>query len=615
MARVGTMILFILLAAGAAGAQSKSDVAWDIAMAAYKADQLDVAVKLFQDFRTGFPEDAKADDALWFIGRTHMKAGRLENAERAFRELLDLPFRSNRYTEATYDLARLRVSQVRIDDAISLLETVKRTKNLASEDRRVLRLLAELEADRAATSRRTYRDAAADAGWRRSIALYELLVADPADDQDLEADLAALGGVWEDVAAAAPDRAANMAARQQALDALRHALSLAGGSPRETRLVAQLARIERGETAGMTGTVEAYGGASPVSIPGSTYAPWGAIASADLVLALPVGWNQEVLFGVTADWDSFTLTTSNFTAAEQAAGAVRIVEWTADLGASLAWHAGSRHGLHSELEVGASWSPAEDLGNTSYGLSAVERLDWRLSPAWKLSLDVGGVWEAWPDDLLAMTKELDRWEASVNPKATWYPAADFAIDAGYQLTVRQYLDAVYAPDTLSKQYLVHEADLGVRWTPGSVARLSLDYTLTYNDSRRYTVTVFGPGPLVVADYYDYLEHAVDLKADLRWSADLRTVVGIGASRQAFANYPARDATKTFTATMRTDWHVGADAEASWRFWPRKANGFADLWAVASAAWDTNVSNNAWEDTIQTNYTKVEAFAGIRADLP
>jgi hypothetical protein len=119
----------------------------------------------------------------------------------------------------------------------------------------------------------------------------------------------------------------------------------------------------------------------------------------------------------------------------------------------------------------------------------------------------------------------------------------------------------------------------------------------------------------VSDYYDYLEHAFDLKADLRWSPDLRTIMRAGASRQAFANYPARDATKTFTGDMRMDWHVNADAEAAWRCWPKKANGFADLWVVASASWDTNVSNNAWEDSIQTNYTKVEAYAGVRAELP
>jgi hypothetical protein len=328
-----------------------------------------------------------------------------------------------------------------------------------------------------------------------------------------------------------------------------------------------------------------------------------------------MGWNQELLVGLAADWDSFSLTTSNFTAAEEAAGAVRIIEWTGNLGASFAWHAGSRHHLHSELEIAGAWSPAEDLGNTSYGLKADERLDWRLAPAWKLGLDVGLGWEAWPDDLAAMTKQLDRWEASFNPKGTWYPATDLAVDAGYRLTVRQYLDAVYAPDTLSKQYLVHEADVGLRWTPGSVVRLSLDYALVYNDSRRYTVTVFGPGALVVSDYYDYLEHAFDLKADLRWSPDLRTIMRAGASRQAFANYPARDATKTFTGDMRMDWHVNADAEAAWRCWPKKANGFADLWVVASASWDTNVSNNAWEDSIQTNYTKVEAYAGVRAELP
>jgi hypothetical protein len=613
--KTAAVLTLVLLAASVAGAQSAGDRAWDAAMVQYKADQLDSALKLFEAFRVDFPDDPKADDALWFIGRIYVKVGKPTEAEGAFQQLLKLPFRSNRYTEATYDLARVRVSQGMTEDAIALLESVKRTKSLSSEDRRVLRLLAELEADRAGAWRRAYRDADAAAGWQRAIAIYDQLVAEPADDQNLGDDLAALGSVWEDVAAAAPDRASHEAARAMTLDALGRSLPLAAGTPHEARLRAQVARVERGETARLSGTVEAFGGAAPVSVPASSYTQWGALASMDLALVLPVGWNQELLFGLSAGWDSFSLTTSNFTAAEAAAGAVRIVQQTGDLGASLAWHAGSRHGLHSELDVGASWSPAEDLGNTSYGLSADERLDWRLAPAWKLGLDLGVGWEAWPDDLLAMTKQLDRWEASLNPKATWYPAPDLAVDAGYQFTFRQYLDAVYAPDTLSKQYLVHEADVGLRWTPGSVVRLSLDYALTYNDSRRYTVTVFGPGAVVVPDYYDYVEHAVDLKADLRWSTDLRTVVRAGASRQGFTSYPARDATKTFTGATRTDWHVNADAEAAWRFWPRTANGFADLWAVASASWQTNVSNNSWEDTIQTNYTKVEAYAGVRATLP
>jgi hypothetical protein len=329
-----------------------------------------------------------------------------------------------------------------------------------------------------------------------------------------------------------------------------------------------------------------------------------------------LGWQQELRIGLAGSYDDFSIKTSNFTAAEQAAGAVRIVQRTGELGASLAWHAGSRHGLHSELELSGAWRPAEDLGDASYGLSAAERLDWRLSPAWKLGLDVSAGWEAWPDDLLVMTRELDRWEASVNPKATWYLSQDLSFSAGYAFALRQYLAAVYPPDAANKQYLVHEADLGVRWTPGKVMRLSLDYALTWNDTRFYTMTLFGsPADLVVPDYYDYLEHAVEVRADLRWSADLRTTASAKLASQAFTSYPARDATRTFTGGKRADLLLALDAEAAWRFWQRKANGVADLWAVAAASWQRSSSSNLWEDSIQTNFSAARLTAGVRAELP
>ncbi len=615
--RFSILLAFLLSVLGTMpiGAQTESDSAWDAAMAQYKADNLDDALKLFDVFRAGFPDNPKADDALWFIGRIHVKAGRPAEAERAFRSLMELPFRSNRYTEAAYDLSKLYVSLGRTEDAVGLLESVKRTKNLASEDRRVLRLLAELEADQAGVNRGDYRDADARAGLQRAVELYGLLLADPADANDLLDDSKALGAAWADLADAAEDFPAFEAAREKAVQAWRQALEAGAEGADAARLRTKIADMERGPAVGLTGTIEAFGGAAPVSIPSSSYTQWGAVGSADLALVLPLGWRQELRVGVSAGHDSFSLKTSGFTAAEQDAGAVRNIQRTNDLGASLGWHAGSRHGLHSELEASGTWELAEDLGDSSLGAALDERLDWRLVPELKLGLDLGLALRAWPDDLLVMSRELDRWEASANPKATWYPVPDLALDAGYAFTFRQYLNAVYAPDTVNKQYLIHEGAFGARWTPGTVVRLSADYKLTWNDTRYYTTTLFGPGALAVADFYDYVEHAGNLKLDLRFTSDFRAAASGGFSYQSFINYPARDAARNFTGNMRRDWNAGAKAEIDWRFWPAKENRFADLWAVIAADYTRNGSNNLWEDAIQTNYGKLEAFAGLRMELP
>lgn len=140
--------------------------------------------------------------------------------------------------------------------------------------------------------------------------------------------------------------------------------------------------------------------------------------------------------------------------------------------------------------------------------------------------------------------------------------------------------------------------------------------MTWNDTRFYTVTLFGsPADLVVSDFYDYLGHALDLKADLRWSQDLRTRLTGTMAYQSFTSYPARDATRTFTGAKRADLLVGLDAEVAWRFWSRKGNSFADLWAVAAGSWERASSNNAWEDSIQTNFTAARVYAGLRAELP
>lgn len=591
MKKVLFAFAFLAFLMAAVSAQT-SDRDWEGAFATYKEGRFDEAVSQFSAFRSAYPEDSRADDALWFIGNAHAKAGREMEAERAYAGVVALGAKSNRRGEAVYDLAKIYRDRGRLEDAMALLESAEKANPKMSEDLRITRLLARLLADSGSSLWWEYRNAEARAALEASIDRFSRLLAGGQEPRDRQGDLIALGAVWSDLSDMAPDKAAHDAAVSNALSAWLEAAALKAGSAGESRLASRIASLEKPPAPAFWAELDAAFGAAPVSISGSSLVAWGGTYAAALGFSIPLGFQQDLSLEAKGGWNDFALKTAAFGGITTAD---RILRSSVSAEASVAWTAGSFHALRSLLSAGASWKLKADTGDTALTISLDERLSWRASPALKLSFN--------PSFSL---EPADQWELSAEPGFAWYPAADLALEAGYSFAFRQYLNAA------GRQYLTQAASLGASWSPGDVLKISLGYDFTVNDSSNYDVTVLGT---VYPDYYDYTRHAGDFEIDLRWTPDLRTSFGADASLRRFSTYPALTAAQALTGETRQDLKVGADAEASWRFLTKKSTGFADLEAYASYSLDWSDSTHEYEATSQYSYSRQTAMAGIRVQLP
>jgi len=608
--------IFFLAASGVAFAQVDARDLYDRALELYRAEAFAEALPLFQEFIAASPQDTKADDAQWYLGRAFLKLGRIDEAVQAFEAVRGHEGGSNRVVEATTDLAKIRLDRGDLDAALALLEPLKKPQDLAPEDRRALRLLADVRLELGARDWKAYRDQEARYHLGEAVAEYEFLLQGPLSDKERLSLLEDLGKAYVQLMETGRDAPAARVYQEAAIGAFGQALDLNPEEPKKGKLLGLLESARRPERVALTGTVEALGGAAnAASERPSASSVWvpGLQASADLLLHLPLGWQNELRLAAGFAADSFAGKASNFPAGET--GAERILQSTTDLNAGAAWVAGSRHGLRSELNLSGSYRLAQDPGDDSWNVGLDEQLDWRLSPNWKLGLDGAFLLEKFPEYLTAAGRELDRWELGANPHVTWYLLPDLSLGLGYNFNFRQYLNAVYPPDTANKQYLIHRADLKLQATPGQILHASLDYAFTFNQTKNYTVTVFGnPVDQTVPGYYDYLEHSVGLGARLKWTRDFETTVNAGLAFQGFLNYPARDTTQTFTGEKRKDTHYSLDAEAKYRIWKNKNSRLGDVWADIRAEFDKNVSNATYENSIATNYRTLAVTGGLVLEL-
>ncbi len=606
----------LLLSATWAFAQADPRALYDQASEHYRAGRLAEALALFEEFRRQAPEDSKADDALWLIGRIHAREGRLPEAIQAFRGVLDLPRRSNRRAEAGYDLARIHRDQGDLRAALAVLEPLADTRSPDADDRRILRLVARVRTDLGVEAWKAYRSEEARRNLGEAAGMYELLLQEPQDDGERLGLLEDLGKVYARLMKTSLDGKAFHAYRKAAVSAYTQALDLNPQEAKKARLEARRAAVAEPERARLQGRVEGFGraGSASVTHPAAS-ALWrpGLLAGADLALELPLGWRQQLSLEAAVTHDDFTPKVFNFPAGET--GAVRIVQRTDELSAGLAWKAGSRHGLLSELSAAGSYRAAEDPGDNAWKVEAGERLSWRPGPDWQVGLDGAFEWKVYPDYRTAVGRELDRVEAGLSPSLTWYLLPDLSLELAYGFSLRQYLNAVYPPSATDKRYLTHQAGLDLKTSPGRLLRASLGYSFTYNQTQDYTVTVPGnPTPRTISGYYDYLEHGVDTRLRLRWSPAFITELKGGVAFQDFLNYPARDAARTFTGQTRRDTHFNLDGEVKYRLAGIVANPLADVWADVRVELDGNRSNSTYESSVQTNYRTLSLYGGLLLEL-
>ena len=80
-------LCWALLAATAAFAQQDPEALYDGAIQQFRADAFAEAVRLFEQFRSVAPENDKADDALYYIGRALAGLGQPEEAADRFEQV------------------------------------------------------------------------------------------------------------------------------------------------------------------------------------------------------------------------------------------------------------------------------------------------------------------------------------------------------------------------------------------------------------------------------------------------------------------------------------------------------------------------------------------------
>ena len=615
--RLALTLSVLVLAATAGFAQQDAEALYDDALLQFRADAFAEAMRLFEQFRSVAPENDKADDALYYIGRALAGLGQPGEAAGRFHQVRALGPDGNRYVEATTELARLRLDAGDPAAAAALLEPLRKAQDLDTEDRRALRLLADARVQLGRADWKAHRDGQARQSFAEAVAHLELLLLEPVGDRERLGLLEELGRTYARLMEAAPDAKASAVYREAALSALDRALAMNPAEPKRARLQKLRDETAARARAQLQSKVEGLGGAAYAAIQSPTasslWAP-GAQASAELDLVFPLGWQQQL--GLSADFthDDFGRRTFNFAGSETEAG--RILQRIEDFGAALSWEAGSGRGLRSQLEASGAYRLAEDAELNSFGLKAKEKLDWRAGSSWKVELDGTFAYALYPNYVTGSGRELDHWLAGVKPQATWYLTPDFSIGLGYDFRFKQYLNAVYdGGATENKQYFTHTGELTLRATPGRVFHPTLSYSLSYNETNNYDVDLSGIGGTLVLDYYDYLEHALDLGLLFKWSPDFRTELDAKAALQNFLNYPARNAAgDALTGEIRRDFNLAVDANLSYRVWKKERNRFGDLWAVARLAYGQNVSNSYFEDFFQTNYSTLAVTGGLSLEL-
>lgn len=615
--------IFLLAASGVAFAQVDARDLYDRALELYRAEAFAEALPLFQEFIAASPQDTKADDAQWYLGRAFLKLGRIDEAVQAFEAVRGHEGGSNRVVEATIDLAKIRLDRGDLDAALALLEPLKKPQDLAPEDRRALRLLANVRLELGARDWKAYRDQEARYHLGEAVAEYEFLLREPRDDKERLSLLEDLGKIYLQLMETGRDAPAARVYQEAAIGAFGQALDLNPEEPKKVKLLGLLESARQPERVALTGTVEALGGAANAAserpTASSVWVP-GAQASAEFSLAIPLTFQQQLVVSAGFAHDSFALRTFNFGPTEL--DAERLLQSTEDFNAGLAWRTGSRHGLRSELKASGGYRLAEDSELSNWGLGVTEKLDWRVAPSWKLGLDGSWAISRYPAYATGSLRELDHWLTGINPQFTWYPSPDLSLGLGYDFTFKQYLNAKY--DTLAgigtatenRQYFTHTADLTLRATPGKVVHPTLTYSFTYNETRNYDVEVqiLVTQPFV-RDYYDYIENALDLGLLCKWSKDFSTDLKAKAALQNFLNYPAQDAAgDNLTGEKRRDLNIILGGELKCRIWKKEKNRLGDLSADLRAVYEQNISNTYHESSFQTNYRTLAITGGLVLEL-
>jgi tetratricopeptide (TPR) repeat protein len=171
------------------GAPLSSKEIFESAQEAYKSEKNKKALQLFMEFRNEFPKDKRADDALLYIGRIYKRMGKIDMAIESFNMILDLPEKSKRFKEASFNLARIYFKKKSYEQVILLLKPFEKVKDFDKQDFRLLCLLAKTKYELGKENNKQNKKEDAQRNFFESVNIYALLADNDITDKDRINDL------------------------------------------------------------------------------------------------------------------------------------------------------------------------------------------------------------------------------------------------------------------------------------------------------------------------------------------------------------------------------------------------------------------------------------------
>jgi tetratricopeptide (TPR) repeat protein len=603
---VSAIISFLIM--GSLGAVDRTD--YDGALENYKTGNYPEALSRFSRFAEEYPGSAKADDALWYMGRIYAKTDQPQKAREMFRSVLATE-NSNRFDEASYDLASLLYGQSRYGEVRELLNYTAEVNGPDSYQLKSLELLAKSLDHLAFREKAAYKNDAAGEEYGKALAVYGKLERDLADAEDLARIRYAMAKIYLDLSDLAFGGSLYGEYRQKARQNLEEALPDLSDfyRPRGERALEDLNSSEK---VNVSGNLTAYAGANNHA-EGSA----GSDITVKGTLDFPLRNRSSLSLSAGYRHDSFHFVASNFDAAKT--GDSKLVEYTDTVGADLAWQTGTRRNAYNKLDFFTDFQFAEDNRDNYIKAGASDIGTCRFLPDWRAGWNSKIEYRTYPDYLVAGRK-LDFLKGSLSPEIKFYAPAGLDVSLAYGIDYKQYLNSRYdtsdplIPSAQNKAYLYNRGKLTLDFNGGGIYNPVLSYGVTYQKSFAYDYLVSGlPADRFIEDYYDNMSHTISLDQKIQLGDRIRTVLKSDIIFTNFPNYPARDESNTFIDELRSDMTVKLDGEVGYLL-PPTSRGI-EYEILLSAWWKRKTSNMTYNTTFTTNYTDMGVMLGASVNLP
>ena len=558
------------------------------------------AIETFTALVTEYPDDSKVDDSMWRIGRIHMRQGRDDLAELMFETILDFPI-SNRFDEASYDLGRIHFYSYR--DYIGVTERFSpllELDEIGLYQEKSIYLGAKAYYSLGLQAQRGYQELAASEYFKNSIRWFEHLLEFEQIDTERADILTRIGMSHDHLYELSSVKETADEHLVSAKLSYGRALELLDESMNED-VQKHLSDIKRTESPFTTYDLLILGGYETlVSRP-------GAMISAEVSAKFPVGFRNRLSADINFDHEDLSIKTFNFDSSES--GTDRLISRNDRLALDFGWRSGSRRFLRNDFNIRSSYRWAEDPGDNRFLAAVEDSVLWRINSDWRFDTDLSAMLKIYPD-YLSGTNKIDSFTPAFNPRITYYGIDDLAMSLEYEFNFKQYLQSAYGTSSRNKQYLTNSAAIEIKGYFG-VFRPSIKYEIAWLKSYNYDLIIAGlPVPQYVEAYWDNITNSVVLDLDFRWSSRFRTTLSADFDYRAFAHYPARDETNTFTGELRKDLGFELSMDISYVFIEKSYTTFS---SVLQGRWIHDSSNMLYDSSIATNFDTFGVYVGVQVE--